>query len=123
VDELTQRPKVFRVQVSAADAGQPASGHGQAVGRIGGQRVAAVFAPDGDGDDGDDPITMPAIKTATATTTTLAMMASRTSVPRSSFCRSACCESARRAALADSVLVGHGVPSVHDLCILSGWPG
>src|SRR5580704_10101786 len=53
VDELTQGPEVFRVQVSAADAGQPASGPGQPVGRIDGQRIAAVLAADRDGYDGD----------------------------------------------------------------------
>ncbi len=51
------------------------------------------------------------------------MMASRTSVTGSSFRRSARCDRAQRAALAGLVLVGHGLPSVHDLHMPSGWPG
>src|SRR5579859_3317626 len=55
VNQLTCRPEELRVQVPAADAGQPASGLGEPVGRIDGQRVVAVFAADRYGDDGDYP--------------------------------------------------------------------
>src|SRR5580658_9375690 len=46
VDELSDRPEEFRVQVPAAHASKPASASGQSAGRLACQRVAAVFTTD-----------------------------------------------------------------------------
>jgi hypothetical protein len=48
VDQFARWPEEFRVQVTAADASQPASVPGQSVGSLASQRVATVFAADGD---------------------------------------------------------------------------
>jgi hypothetical protein len=55
VDELSNRPEEFRVQVPAAHASQPASASGQSAGRLACQRVAAVFTTNCHGDYRDDP--------------------------------------------------------------------
>jgi hypothetical protein len=55
VDQFACRPQEFRVQVSAAEAGQPTGIPGQPVGCLASQRVAVVFAVDGYRDYRDHP--------------------------------------------------------------------